>query len=202
MKSVSIATALLLHAAAIGTFVHMQSGHGTAQSRSIPFTVALLSDQGEDAILTHAARTPNIEPAHPASAQTPAVKRSPRWSQTISDAAGVASLGITSPTGSPSAAATIKTSAAIPASYAESNLKPEYPLLSRRQEEEGTVHLNIKVKADGTAGEIQLKRTSGYALLDESALRAVRNWRFTPASINNMPIAEWYQIAIPFKLHN
>lgn len=95
-----------------------------------------------------------------------------------------------------------KTGASIPASYADSNRKPVYPLLSRRQEEQGTVLLRVMVKANGTAGDIHVRRTSGYPLLDESALNAVQNWRFTPASVNNKPIAEWYQIAIPFKLHN
>ncbi len=96
----------------------------------------------------------------------------------------------------------VKTSVSIPASYAATNQKPAYPLLSRRQEEQGTVHLRILVKADGTAGEVHIKHSSGYPLLDESSLRAVQNWRFHPASVNNKPVAEWYQIAIPFTLRN
>lgn len=103
---------------------------------------------------------------------------------------------------SPSPASPVKTGVSIPASYADSNRKPVYPLLSRRQEEQGTVLLRIMVTADGTAGEVVVRRTSGYPLLDEAALSAVQYWRFNPASIDNKPIAEWYQVAIPFTLHN
>jgi TonB family protein len=88
----------------------------------------------------------------------------------------------------------------IPADYAAGNRKPIYPLLSRRQEEEGTVLLSILVKADGTAETVQVKQSSGYPLLDESALAAVRHWRFRPAMISRQPVSEWYQLAIPFKL--
>lgn len=207
MKSTAIATALLLHAAAIGTVVHLHSGQDATQSRALPFAITLVSSPGETTAITPAARKPELAPQSAATDQFLASNRLAK-PQAMPDAAGDLPVhvnpatGNAVPSGLPSATTTIKTNASIPASYVDSNRKPVYPLLSRRQEEQGTVLLRIMVRADGTAGEIYVRRTSGYPLLDESALHAVQNWRFTPASINNKPVAEWYQIAIPFKLHN
>jgi periplasmic protein TonB len=100
----------------------------------------------------------------------------------------------------PAVAAPVKTGPSIPATYATSNRRPDYPLISRRYGEQGTVMLRVYVKADGSAGEVQVKTTSGYELLDESAKAAVQGWRFNPATIDGKPIAEWYQLPIPFKL--
>jgi protein TonB len=94
----------------------------------------------------------------------------------------------------------VKTDVGIPASYAATNRKPEYPALSRRYGEQGTVLLRVFVREDGTAGEIQLKTSSGFPLLDKSAINAVKDWRFNPATLDGKPIAEWYQVPIPFKL--
>ncbi|WP_019141831.1 energy transducer TonB [Noviherbaspirillum massiliense] len=104
------------------------------------------------------------------------------------------------PTAAP--ASPSRTGVSIPASYATSNRKPDYPALSRRYGEQGTVVLRVLVQADGTAGKVEIKTSSGYPLLDESALNAVRTWRFHPATSDGKPVAEWYQLAIPFKLQN
>ena len=86
------------------------------------------------------------------------------------------------------------------AAYAASNRKPPYPRLSRINEEQGTVVLRVLVKADGTAGDVEIKNSSSFPLLDESARSTVRTWRFKPATVDGKPVAEWYQLAIPFTL--
>jgi protein TonB len=96
----------------------------------------------------------------------------------------------------------VKTGVSIPASYAASNPKPDYPALSRRYEEQGTVVLQVQVKADGTAGEVKLMSSSGHSLLDKAAMNAVRAWRFVPATSDGKPVTEWYQVPIPFKLRD
>jgi protein TonB len=96
----------------------------------------------------------------------------------------------------------VKTGVSIPASHAASNRKPAYPAMSRRYGEEGTVVLRVLVRADGTAGQVEIKKSSGYPALDESAKSAVETWRFNPATIDGKPVSEWYEQAIPFTLQN
>jgi protein TonB len=106
------------------------------------------------------------------------------------------------PTPAPTPAPPARTGVSIPATYAASNRKPDYPALSRRYEEQGTVVLRVLVKADGTAGAVEIKSSSGYPLLDESARKTVQTWRFNPGTSDGKPIAEWYQLSIPFKLQD
>lgn len=100
----------------------------------------------------------------------------------------------------PPSAPAARTSASI-ASYAATNRKPPYPRLSRSSGEQGTVVLKVLVQADGTVGALEIARSSGYPLLDQSATSTVRTWRFNPATVDGRPVSEWYQIPIPFTLH-
>lgn len=102
----------------------------------------------------------------------------------------------------PSLAVPANASVSIPATYAASNRKPEYPALSRRYEEQGTVVLRVLVRADGVADTVEIKSSSGYPLLDTSARNTVQTWHFHPATREGKPIAEWYQLSIPFTLQH
>jgi TonB family protein len=75
---------------------------------------------------------------------------------------------------------------------------PVYDEASRRAGIEGTVVLYVVVDVNGTPSEIDVYRhlTPG---LDASAIEAIKQWRFTPASKNNQPIAVGPMIQISFK---
>lgn len=81
------------------------------------------------------------------------------------------------------------------------NPAPLYPAQSRRLRETGVVILEVLVKADGSLGDLRLKTSSGYDRLDESALRAVKSWRFVPAKRGNEAIDFWYELPIEFSLN-
>lgn len=102
----------------------------------------------------------------------------------------------------PSPPSVPRTPVSISASYAATNRKPEYPRLSRQLEEQGTVVLRVLVRADGSAGAVEIRTSSGFALLDQSARSAVQTWRFNPATQDGKPVDEWFLIPIPFKLQN
>lgn len=82
------------------------------------------------------------------------------------------------------------------------NAAPAYPPQSRRLREQGTVLLEVLVKADGSLGDLRLKTSSGYTRLDDAAMRAVKNWHFLPAKRGGTPIDFWYELPIEFSLNN
>ncbi len=82
------------------------------------------------------------------------------------------------------------------------NPAPVYPTPSRRLREQGTVILEVLVKADGSLGDLRLKTSSGYSRLDEAALRAVKNWHFVPAKRAGTAIDFWYELPIEFSLNH
>jgi protein TonB len=59
------------------------------------------------------------------------------------------------------------------------NPAPSYPQLSRRLGEEGQVLVRVQVSTDGKVLSVELKQSSGFARLDEAALKAVAKYRFT-----------------------
>jgi protein TonB len=82
------------------------------------------------------------------------------------------------------------------------NPKPPYPPLSRRIREEGRVVLRVRVTAEGSAGDVEVRTSSGSSRLDESALRTVRRWKFIPARHGRAPVQSWVLVPIIFKLES
>lgn len=82
------------------------------------------------------------------------------------------------------------------------NPAPLYPGLSRRQGEQGRVILRVLVNAAGSADEVQVRTSSGFPRLDESARETVRRWRFVAAKRGAEPVAAWVLIPISFRLES
>lgn len=80
------------------------------------------------------------------------------------------------------------------------NPAPVYPRLARERGEEGTVVLDVEVLPSGRCGTLRVLESSGHALLDEAAARAVRGWRFKPAARWGRAIAVWVEIPVTFRL--
>ena len=49
-----------------------------------------------------------------------------------------------------------------------------YPVLARRKGMQGIVRLQVRIESDGRISGLQVQRTSGYAVLDQAALRSLR----------------------------
>jgi TonB family protein len=83
------------------------------------------------------------------------------------------------------------------------NPKPPYPMLARRLGAQGVVLLRVQVREDGAVVTVELARSSGFSMLDDSATRTVReSWRFVPARIDGAPIASWVEVPIRFVLED
>jgi len=80
------------------------------------------------------------------------------------------------------------------------NPKPLYPQEARKRGYEGVVVLRVEVLSNGRVGQIEIKKSSGYEVLDRSALTAVKQWRFIPANEGNGFIPCWVNIPIKFQL--
>ena len=88
--------------------------------------------------------------------------------------------------------------AAIPR-YKE-NTPPAYPRIARRRGYEGIVLLSVKVLGNGYVEEITIKKSSGRSILDRAALKAVRKWKFEPASRLGDPFTMWVDVPVHFVL--
>jgi protein TonB len=82
------------------------------------------------------------------------------------------------------------------------NPAPAYPRQSRRLREEGTVVLELLILEDGTVSKARIETSSGHSRLDETALAAVKRWRYVPATRGGKPIAYTYLQPVVFSLTN
>lgn len=81
------------------------------------------------------------------------------------------------------------------------NPPPPYPQVARLRRYEGVALLRVLVLADGTVGTLHLEKTSGYSVLDNAALNAVRSWAFAPGRRGGAPVAMEVQVPVRFALH-
>jgi protein TonB len=80
------------------------------------------------------------------------------------------------------------------------NAPPAYPRLARERGWEGEVLLRVVVTEGGRVREVTVERSSGHALLDSTALRAVRRWRFHPCRLGATPVEGEVRIPVRFEL--
>ena len=81
-----------------------------------------------------------------------------------------------------------------------SNPAPVYPLESRRRGQEGIVLLSVNVDRNGNPLQINIKQSSGFFRLDQTAVKAVWRWKFSPARIGELPIDSMVEIPVRFSL--
>ncbi|MBO1108196.1 energy transducer TonB [Plesiomonas shigelloides] len=77
---------------------------------------------------------------------------------------------------------------------------PEYPKASRMRRQEGIVLLEVKLGTQGEQLQVVLLKSSGFPLLDRSALKAVKGWQFLPQEINGQGVSHVVRIPVRFEL--
>lgn len=89
-----------------------------------------------------------------------------------------------------------------PSSSAEhlNNAPPPYPPLSKRLGEQGKVIVRAFIEVNGTASKAEIRSSSGYDRLDQTALQTVLKWRYVPGKRAGAPEAMWFNIPINFVL--
>lgn len=79
-----------------------------------------------------------------------------------------------------------------------SNTMPVYPVLAKRGRIEGTVRLSAVIGKDGSVEK--LETVSGHPILEQSAVEAVKKWRYKPTTLNGEPVEVVTTIEVVFKL--
>ena len=80
------------------------------------------------------------------------------------------------------------------------NIRPDYPKGARQRGEQGDVILEIRVNAEGTVDDVKVATSSGFAELDEAAVRAAKAAKFSPARSGHDPVASTARLKLQFKL--
>jgi protein TonB len=80
--------------------------------------------------------------------------------------------------------------------------KPEYPLLSRRKEEQGTVLLQFLIGVEGQVIESKILKSSGFVRLDDAARLALTQCQFQPGSVDGSPEPSWANVKYIWKLQD
>ena len=77
-------------------------------------------------------------------------------------------------------------------------VQPEYPQLARQARIQGTVVLRAVISREGRIENLQV--LSGHPLLVPAAMDAVRQWRYRPYFLNDLPVEVETQITVNFTL--
>jgi periplasmic protein TonB len=83
------------------------------------------------------------------------------------------------------AKAVAKTGATLPKGSCE---EPDYPAISARAKEEGSVLLEFTVSAEGKVVQSKVLSSSGFPRLDEAAKAAYSKCKFSPATTDGQPV--------------
>ncbi|MHB8798042.1 MAG: TonB family protein [Thermoanaerobaculia bacterium] len=80
-------------------------------------------------------------------------------------------------------------------------VKPEATSLGRQRKVSGTVLVRVLVDEKGRAEQVEVYRDTnpkvGYG---EASARAVKQWEWTPAMKDGVPVKTWYVVPLPFVL--
>ena len=84
---------------------------------------------------------------------------------------------------------------------AASHTIPEYPFISRRLREQGTLRLKLTIDEKGSVIGAVLVNSSGFQRLDEAAVNWVKShWRYTPAMQGTKPVSSTADAIVEFRL--
>jgi protein TonB len=82
------------------------------------------------------------------------------------------------------------------------NPAPVYPEIAMDRGWEGKVLMKVHVQASGKPDSIAVVKSSGQDVLDDEAVRTVRQWTFVPAMRGKTPVDGWVTVPISFNLQS
>jgi TonB family protein len=86
-----------------------------------------------------------------------------------------------------------------PVPIRSSRVEPRFPRFAQGKRAYGPVVLGAVVHKDGTVGEIEVRQGAGGDCgFEESAIEAVRKWRYKPATVDGQPVDVYFTIVVDF----
>lgn len=80
------------------------------------------------------------------------------------------------------------------------NPSPAFPKKARKRGWQGVVELLVLVDKKGNVSSIRVYKSSGYKLLDRSAMRSVKSWRFSPGRRGDEVVESEVIVPVNFSL--
>jgi len=77
-------------------------------------------------------------------------------------------------------------------------VEPSYPAFARSNRIEGIVLLDVDVDEQGNVADIRVIR--GHPMLNDEAVRAVRQWKYSPTLLNGRPVPVTAAVTITFTM--
>lgn len=78
------------------------------------------------------------------------------------------------------------------------DVAPRYPAIAQESRVEGIVILEAVISEDGSVQDVRVLRSK--ALLDDAAVEAVRQWRYTPTLLGGQPVPVVITVTVSFSL--
>lgn len=79
---------------------------------------------------------------------------------------------------------------------------PQYPAASLQEHEEGAVRIDVLVDADGHVAEVRIGQSSGHERLDQAVRDAFASCRFTPGTVDGVPVQAWTHFTYTMTMQN
>jgi TonB family protein len=117
----------------------------------------------------------------------------------LSGGAGPA-LDVPATTSAPKLSAPAPANAVIVPSRLIQRINPTYPANAKQYRIEGAVTLSATIGSDGRVHDAKV--ISGPPMLRDSAVNAVKQWKYTPSTVNGHPVESSVNVVLQFKMPN
>jgi len=107
--------------------------------------------------------------------------------------------GIAPPPPPPPPAAPVRVGGDIKEPKKIKDVKPVYPQIAQTAKIQGIVIIEATIGKDGSVKDAKVLRSQ--AMLDQAALDAVRQWKFTPTLLNGQPVEVIMTVTVNFTLN-
>jgi len=81
------------------------------------------------------------------------------------------------------------------------NPPPSYPIIARKRGYQGNVVLEVLINKKGKVIDFRVFSSSGYSILDKTAIASVKKWLFQPGMRGPDKIEMWVRVPIRFQLN-